>query len=303
MILAGTTDEFQHALEVAPAGETLQLHAGVIVAPRGGFVVPRGMRIEGSHPLRNRVLGGTMIHPASPDDHALVIPQGVDNVTIADVIVRGPERAGEGDGIHLVQTGTPACIELRNVYVWGCGRDGIHLESTDHSIDWLVVDGCMSNHNGRHGLNIRKSYGPNLRGGFYARNGRCGILLDECAAASVRDLSVEANQQAGPESDYEPLMWLRGGYANNVVGCRFEDWAHFKGARAALTVENNIGTRIVGCSFVQPDRTPSRGILFRNHCQTCEVGLNTWTQVTQLTDVDAKTCTAIDIREPQAITK
>ena len=300
MIWAGTTDELLHALDVAPAGETLQLHAGTLVAPRGGFVVPRGMRIEGAHPLRNRVRGGTIIQPASPDDHGLVIPQGVDNVTIVDVIVRGPGQAGNGDGIHLAQTGTPSCVELHDVFVWGCGRDGIHLESADHSIDLLVVDGCMSHHNGRHGLYIRNTYGANLRGGYYARNGRCGIALDGCASASLRDLSMEANQQTGPASDFEPLLWLRGGYAHNVDGCRFEDWARGRGARAAITVEDASGVRITGCSFVQPDPTPSRGILFRNHCDACDVGLNTWTHVTQRTDIDAS-CSGIAVRDPQAV--
>ena len=183
---------------------------------------------------------------------------------------------------------------------WGYGRDGIHMEGTDHSVDWLVIDGCVSHHNGRHGLYVRNTYGPNLRGGFFSRNGRCGILLDECGAASVRDLSIEANQQTGPASDYEPLLWLRGGYAHTVDSCRFEDWARGRGARAAVTVENASGVRIVGCSFVQPDRTPSRGVLFRNHCDACEVGLNTWTRVTQLTDIDA-TCTGIAVRDPLAL--
>ena len=109
MILAGSSTELAHALAVAPEGETLQLHAGTFIAPRGGFVVPRGLRLEGTHPLRNHLRGGTIIQPASPADHGIVIPDGIDNVTISDVIVRGNEQPGEGDGIHLVHAKTPGC--------------------------------------------------------------------------------------------------------------------------------------------------------------------------------------------------
>lgn len=299
MILAGSSSELAHALDTAPEGETLQLHAGVFVAPRGGFVVPRGMRLEGTHPLRNRLTGGTIIQPASPDDHGIVIPEAIDNVTLLDLIVRGTERPGTGDGIHFVHAKTSGCLELRNVMVWGAGRDGIHFEATAGSVDWLVIDGCMSHHNGRHGLYLRHAYGPNIRGGFYARNGRCGMFLDECGATAVQQLSIEADQQTGPATDYEPLLWLRGGAGHNVEGCRFEDWARGKGAKAAMTVENATGVRIVGNSFIQPDASPSRGILFRNQCAVCEVGLNTWRRVSHRIDIDAS-CKGIVVREPQA---
>jgi hypothetical protein len=228
-----------------------------------------------------------------------VIPQGVDNVTLANLIVQGPEKAGAGDGIHMVQQGTPSCIELHDVVVWGCGRDGIHIESTTHSVDWLIIDNCTSNSNGRHGLFIHASYGPNLRSGFYAANGRCGIVLEACGAASLRDLSIEGNQRTGAPGDNESQLLLSGGLAHNVDACRFENWAKWQGARAAVTVDNVAGVRIVGCSFVQPDRTPSRGVVYRNHARACELGLNTWTRVTQRTDIDA-TCTTIEVREQQA---
>ena len=299
MILAGSSAELSHALEVAPAGETLQLHAGTFIAPRGGFVVSRSLRLEGTHPLRNHLRGGSIIEPASPDDHGIVIPDGIENVTLTDLIVRGTQKPGTGDGIHMVQTRTLGCIELRNLFVWGCGRDGIHLECTNGSIDWLVIDGCMSSVNGRHGLFVRHSVGANIRGGFYAHNGRCGMVLDEGAAAAIQQLSIEGNQETGPASDYEPQLWLRGGAGHNVEGCRFEDWARTHGARAGITVENGVGVRIVGCSFVQPDTAPSRGILFRNKCSACEVGLNTWRRVTRPTDIDT-TCTGVEIRDPQA---
>ena len=300
MIWASKSTELMHALEVAPAGETVQLHAGTFTAPPGGFVVPRGMRIEGAHPLRNRFRGGTIIEPASPDDSGLVIPGGVDNVTITDLILRGPERPGRGDGIRLIQTGTTACVELHNVSVWGFGRDGLHFEITKGSVDLLLIEGCLSHHNGRHGLYVAGPYGPIVRGGYYSRNGGAGVMFDLCGAVAVLQVGLEANQQRAPAGDYAPELYLRGGSAHNVDGCRFEDWARAGGSHAAITVENAKGVRIVGCSLVGLGDTPCRGVLFRNQCDACEIGLNTWVRVSRPTDIDAS-CTSIAVTKPQAI--
>jgi hypothetical protein len=297
MIVAPTSARLADALSAAPAGETVSLNAGTYTAPKGGFIIDKSIRIAGTHPLRNRIKGGAIIIPASPDDHAIQV--SADNLMISDLIIHGTQKPGDGDGIHFERTSDGGCIEFERILVWGVGRDGIHVEPHNASANLLEIRSCISNANGRHGVYVLTSMSPAITGGVYAGNARCGIMLDGCEAAMVWHVGLEANQRSGPSSDLEPNLYLRGGNGHNVEACSFEDFARYGGGRCAMTIENSHGTRIVGTIFGNPTTDPSRGIVFRNKCKNCLVDLNSWHRITKPIDIDA-TCADVTT-QPQAI--
>lgn len=261
-----------------------------ITAPPGGFCVPSGTLITGAWPGRNRVTGGSIVVPASPDSHAFVLcadeadPPG--NIRLQNIIVRGHDTPGLGHGFVLDASpaAPPAHIEFDHCMAYGVGGDGFHIRhGAGRSIDCVLLNECSSCKNGGHGVYVDTVFWPRAYGlvlnanrdaGAYLRNcgagvlqdcygdgnlGRAQFVLDGCMACQFARCVAERFGEAGSLERVGIL--IRGGRENYVAdGCRFLSGVQAPSKGGTSVVAEGSSSPYVGRCFHRNVAETSRGV-------------------------------------------
>ena len=264
------------ALLAAHPGDTIELAPGRYLAPPGGFVVSHALLVEGPHPSLDRMQAGAIIVPASPDDHAVVVTSR--NVTLKNLMVRGVERPGKGDGIHIELAETGACVRLEDCMVWGAGWDGISaIGPKGGSIDELRIVRCISHRNGGSGIRIRGCYGPSIEHAYCARNAQAGVSVEYSDGALLLDVAAEGNPVQ---------VVVQGGTSQTVLAPKIENFA------TGVSMRGVLGGTIQGGAFLNPKKEGTSIELIG--CKSCWIGLNTHRHVARMV-VQDDACSAIDV--------
>lgn len=202
------------------SGQTLMVGAGRINAPPGGFRIPSGVRVVGAWPGRNRITGGTIVRPFSPNDDAFVLLPADDsdpagNVRLENLIVKGPELPGEGRGfvVDVHGPGIPAHIELVRCMAWGVGSDGFYIrQRTGPSIDCVLIQEASACRNGRHGYYLERAAWARIQDSIANVNGGSGLFMELCDLSVVTDFFADGNA-GGPQivvANTMDLLLVRG---------------------------------------------------------------------------------------------
>jgi hypothetical protein len=156
-------------------------------------------------------------------------------------------------GILIAPDHTVSVITISGCTVWHMGGSGIHVQSTAGTVDSLMLEECMCCGNGVHGAYLKGVPYPRIIGGYFSVNARCGVVLDQCGFARLRDIAFEANQKQATDPAHEPELYLRGGPAHVIDACVFEDFAQYGPSRTAIVAEDCSGGAIARCFFNNPD--------------------------------------------------
>jgi hypothetical protein len=227
------------------SGQTLEVGAGRVNCPPGGFTIPSGVHVIGAWPGRNRVTGGTIFLPASPNDDALVLLRGEDdpagNVRLEQLIVRGTNEPGTGRGfvVDCDQPGIPAHIEFVRCMAWGVGQDGFFVRHPTRSVDCVLIQECSSCVNGRHGIYVEHTAWTRLEGCVVNANAASGITVSLGGLSILEDCYADGNK--GPAQ-----MVLDRTVAAEIRGGACEGFQ----ANVGVSVSGGRDVRIGGMTFL-----------------------------------------------------
>lgn len=260
--------EFAEVLSTAKKGDTIAVGPGTIKAPIGGFQVPSNIKIIGAWPGRNRITCGTIIEPASPNDHGFVLcanesdPPG--NVRLEHLIVRASPQPGTGCGFIIDRPASlpgqiPAHVEFVRCQTWGVGQDGFFVRHGNRGIDAVILDHCSCANSGRHGIYIEQGTWPRLYGCLPAANRGAGVYLMGVEQGLLEDVYTDAN--AGPQ------IVINGGMWNKVVRGCCEAFVGPGRAGVGVLLKSGREQRIDGMTFLSgapPSRPAGISILGEN---------------------------------------
>lgn len=115
--------------------------------------------------------------------------------TVEDVTVTG----APADGVRVTSlsrngtglTGTQVNGTLRNLFVTGSGRNGVHVEDPANAVtDWVLTDSWIAD-SGASGVRMDNAAGWTVRGNHVYGNGEAGLRLNRLFATTVTGNYVE----------------------------------------------------------------------------------------------------------------
>jgi hypothetical protein len=261
-------------------------------APGSVIYIPRGIYTEaivvdkkltlmgdqiGANPFLASDQAGTVIQPTSRDQHAITVRFPAALVQIKNLRIQGPDRPGDGDGIHIAGEGPGSrvsTVTVEDVFVTGVGGHGIYCKE----VDFPFFQNVHSLENKKSGFWFEDCAQVLCIHSYAHHNALHGVRVDRVAGFQWLGIGIEGNQQGGREPTIYSQLFASSSSSILIGRTDFESFDQPNGMTTAIAMGSCTGVNILGNTFYNAE-PGGRGILIDDNNAGVFVGSNAFTNV------------------------
>lgn len=246
----GTGAGLQAAADYAGSGGTVWIGAGT-------FDISSSFAPSSNQVIRGAGMGATILRLANAANTDTILISGKTNITIRDLTIDG-NKANNSVAKQGIRCTTSTNIRVERVHAHDCEQDGFYFSGcTD-----VVVQGCVSESNGRNGFSCGDANGRSTRVRFFACTSMNHETLNTDIGYSLEPASFSTMVGCVSLNDAVGITCFGGGSDNStyntISSCEVIDFSKsgiiigpFTAGVAHITVAN---------CLIRPDASLSTGL-------------------------------------------